>query len=108
MTPAPDSMVERVARAWFSVEPLGTSSSEIWAIPPTRRISDAAWANMPGHNKANILRCARAAIEAMREPTDAMVEGGIEKTWEPSSDRPYIGFYDMKAAWQAAIDAALS
>ena len=50
-------------------------------------------------NYRDRLAIARAAIEAMREPTDAMERAGlrevtIDATW-------------FKPAWQAAIDAAL-
>jgi hypothetical protein len=51
--------------------------------------------------------CARAAIAAMREPTNSMLDAGEEKTWDPSSDRPYIGHFDLKFAWYAMIDKAL-
>jgi hypothetical protein len=51
---------------------------------------------------------ARAAIAAMREPTEAMLEVGEDATWEPSSDRPYIGYYSLKFAWDAMIDEALA
>lgn len=88
---APDSMVERVARAWFYVEPWGTNSSDIYAIALTRKISDKKWAAMSSYDKECILRCARAAILAMREPTPGMFVSGV-------------GLYE----WQAMIDRAPS
>lgn len=101
---APDSMVERVARAWFSVEPLGTNSSDIYAIALTRKISDKKWAAMSSYDKECILRCARAAIEAMREPTPAIVDAGFDFM---DAYRADIAAY-ARECWQAMIDAALS
>ncbi|TAL43823.1 MAG: hypothetical protein EPN91_05560 [Salinibacterium sp.] len=51
---------------------------------------------------------ARAAIEAMREPTDAMLLQirGVLLTWD-SRDRPQIEESDAREAWQDAIDEAL-
>lgn len=42
---------------------------------------------------------ARAAIEAMREPTEAMIEFGFNQTGD--------GRENVKAAWHSMIDAAL-
>jgi hypothetical protein len=50
---------------------------------------------------------ARAAIAVMREPTDAMLDAGEDSTYEPSSDRPYIGHFALKFAWYTMIDKAL-
>jgi hypothetical protein len=101
-----DEMVERVARAaWFtyrgkptsrpSPEYEGDDRPEEWDEDLQR------WAEDPGlctHIGADGFReCARAAIEAMREPTPAMT--GI----------PTKGWTDMspKEVWQDMIDAAL-
>ena len=45
------------------------------------------------------LDCARAAIEAMREPTEAMCNSGDGRYWDDMTPR---------AMWQFMIDAALS
>ena len=47
------------------------------------------------------LEHARAAIEAMREPTDDMIRSGLAF---PKLGFPFI---DMKNAWEAAINEAL-
>jgi hypothetical protein len=46
---------------------------------------------------------ARAAIEAMREPTDEMKEAGSAFVYEAWGHGPTIA----REAWQANIDAAL-
>ena len=50
-------------------------------------------------------KVARAAIEAMREPTEEMLDTG----WEAPSNVDCAGplSADMRAPWQAMIDAAL-
>lgn len=47
---------------------------------------------------------ARAAVQAMREPTEAMVNAAYEQL----TTRIENGPHDLYAAWRAAIDAALS
>lgn len=46
------------------------------------------------NRRTSSLRKARAAIEGMREPTDAMIDAGAKE-------------YTVLMMWQAAIDAAL-
>jgi hypothetical protein len=55
-------------------------------------------------------RLARAAIAAMREPTEAMVSAGSEAVNGCYSLEPGEGFDEppAPAAWQAMIDAALA
>ena len=45
---------------------------------------------------------ARAAIAAMREPTDAMAEEGFQHTGDPCWPE------NVKQAWRAMIDTALA
>ena len=61
----------------------------------------------PDCDMASYLECARFVIEAMREPTEAMVVKGDDATWEPSSDRPYIGEFRVKDVWSTMINEAL-
>jgi hypothetical protein len=70
-------MVERVARAIYMVAPIGVRD----------------WVDAPASVREDCLVCARAAIEAMREPTDAMIDAG--------------GAATPRIAWRAMIDAAL-
>jgi hypothetical protein len=75
-----DNMVERVSRA----------------LNAAVQDDDNEMACVIIANRDDIL--ARAAIEAMREPTDAMTEAGDEMAdWECNADR----------IWQAMIDQAL-
>lgn len=76
------SMIERVARA----------------IARDDYDGDDLWDKLGPGNKAAYKANARAAIEAMREPTEKMSdEGAANNFGKPSY-----------AAWQAMIDAALS
>ena len=54
--------------------------------------------NMPMGERVRYRQRARAAIEAMREPTEAMRKAG----WEETDQR------DEYAVWCAMIDAALA
>jgi len=86
-----DSMIERVARA---IDP------EIWAVDapiPTRS------ATIDFHaRRQESCRVARAAIEAMREPTDAI-------TCAIADASPSYTMKDTRIRiWEAAIDAALN
>ncbi len=87
-------MVERVAMAmWAKKEQL----------TPNPRVS---WENAEAKDQAFMLEVARAAIEAMREPTEAMKDaGGMELAglWD-SDDSPYSAAENV---WLACIDAAL-
>lgn len=85
-----ESMVERVARAMFY------ATNE----------HDTTWESEAQEIKTTHLIMARAAIEAMREPTDAMV---MAADW---AEAPYMeNDLDLgsqfKAEWRAAIDTAL-
>ncbi len=94
-----ETMVERVARA---IDP------GAWGKPG---VGMAAFQE-PRRDTAR--RTARAAIEAMREPTVEMPHAGIEGYWfeapalevvQGASTMSGIG---MRQAWRAMIDAALS
>jgi len=73
------SMVERVARA---IE---------------KKLSRTDPYDERQHKRFNYDECARAAIAAMREPTEGMLAAGA---WELTNE--YVG-----RQWQAMIDAAL-
>jgi hypothetical protein len=81
---AMSEMVERVARA-------------IQAQSGHQPATDEGW-NRPENTLSvqNFRRMAKAAIEAMREPTEDMIQAGI--------DGP-VG--DTEGKWQAMIDEAL-
>jgi hypothetical protein len=80
------SMVEKVARALFAEEWRGTT------MKPQQALDDAEreyWFN-----------AARAAIEAMREPSEEMVAAGDDWGWDP------LGAH-TREVWQAMLSAAL-
>lgn len=84
-----DSMIERVARAmWLKKEAL--------TAPP--RVS---WENAEPKDRDFMLAVARAAIEAMREPSEAVTLAG-EVAIETA------GSFHTNDIWKAMIDAALS
>ncbi len=75
-----DDLVERVARAMFVVESDDPDDPGVWE-----------------YAAENYRALARAAIEAMREPTEAMIDAGAI----------YADCNGAHGAWQAMIDAAL-
>jgi len=88
----PMDMVERVARAM--------AKAEGWSLPNDMSLPYAA-----GSRVGRMMGLARAAIAAMREPTEEMVRAGEKEfiasdvacCMEPAED-----------CWQAMIDAALT
>ena len=90
MTDQPE-MIERVARA---INDAGWPDSDIAA----EAWEDGVW-------RACAMGQARAAIAAMREPTAAMVDAAILRLVE--HDGEIIAAIDVRAAIEAAIDAAL-
>ena len=89
-------MVERVAEAIW--EARVADSSPISGCP-----SPTAWASLPSIIKDVLTSQARAAIAAMREPTEAMVQIG----YAASNAHDHMPD-DIRSAWSAMIDAALA
>lgn len=69
-----------------------------WTAPRMRRPTtfDDIWGS--SEDREELVKCARAAISAMREPTEAMIEA-----MNANHDGPFEASY----VWQAAIDVAL-
>ncbi len=65
-------------------------------------ITDVTWERMRELNNADALACARAAIRAMREPTDEMVDVGRRSHAATSGDCHAAA----RVAFAAMIDAA--
>lgn len=82
-----NEMIERVARAVYEARNSG-------------RATVAEWLELPQAVRAEERRDARAAIEAMREPTEGMVQAAHEEA-------PHIGSVFWWHSWRAMIDAAL-
>jgi hypothetical protein len=84
------TMVEKVAQAILNASVQSAGRSVLWTDDdtswPAERIREEARA------------CARAAIAAMREPTEAMVDAG----WNASQGQGCF------LEWQAMVDAALA
>jgi len=101
----PDSMdiVERVARA------IAQASGDITLAFHEPKPSDTpSIAMLKKADTEKALRMARAALEAIREPTEAMVEAGDAAQTE--TDGPYAGEQVAMASfvpWRAMINAAL-
>lgn len=62
--------------------------------------------SVPREKREGYERRARAAIEAMREPTDG-IESAITRV-NSLTRSEVVGYYEAGAMWKAAIDAALT
>jgi hypothetical protein len=94
-------MVQRVARAiCASVD--GRNPDHLIAVYEDRPCIGGG-IMLPIHKRdwENYLVQARAAIDAMREPTEAMIEAGMDKTSWPICNG------EVEHRWQAMIDEAL-
>jgi hypothetical protein len=69
--------------------------------------SGMRWDDMLSGARDQFRRDARAAIEAMREPTEAMVKAAQEETYCHSWSSRGEHIEDPEVAWTAMIDAAL-
>lgn len=59
------------------------------------------WDHMFAPRKAMFVCFARAAMAAMREPTEAMIDSGMNTGYAPACD------LEVDAHWRAMIDEAL-
>lgn len=94
------TMVERCAKAIYELSPLEDQAvdPDYRPLGPPVKISWEALDEF-GDEQAGYYRdCARAAIAAMREPTEAMIEAAENCNGENS---------DAGSIYQAAIDEAL-
>lgn len=86
------TMIERVARAIY----------EVLASP-----SEPDWDNTGEETKGGAHQIARAAIEAMREPSPKMLEEGFGALISGDDDALDTAVSDAAKCWRAMIDAAL-
>jgi hypothetical protein len=93
-------MVEKVARA------LAAASEERW---DAKTFSETLSGNDPDEMRASYFFLARAAIAAMREPTEGMVRAVVqyEKDINGSPDYEYTSVAP-ESAWEIMIDATLT
>lgn len=97
-------MIERIAKALVDSWP----------------VSDLKWDQQPEFGKDKARKPAKAAIEAMREPTDKQILAGARATaeqlfcqegawdrghWSDAAKKDYLN--SSKCCWRAMIDAAL-
>ena len=98
------TMVERVARALCVAGHIPEGCG--WTDDEKREFADEHWRAWEKE--------ARAAIQAMREPTDAMIEAGAIATKDVSRDdqgrrvTTYLAIDRISAAYRSQIDAALA
>ncbi len=91
-----NEMIERVARA------IAEKLEACGALPKAAKTAQDPWAVGP------CMLAARAAIEAMREPTDAMSEAGANT---PVGHAWRIGgefIVDPDSIWEAMIEKAMT
>jgi hypothetical protein len=85
MATQPSEIIERVAAAIYGVAPVG----------------ERPWADAPATTRFDCVQRACAAIEAMREPTEAMIEAGGKVVL-------HVGDHRSSAdVWCAMIDEAM-
>lgn len=87
-----ESMIDRVAKAIYDA-----ANAEDYVSDYRFHDGDTTL-----DGRFNLDKFARAAIEAMREPTKAMLKDGWEHTADPCWED------DVADCWRAMIDAALS
>lgn len=84
-------MIERVAKALYE-----------------RDGNENDWAKADGDCRRLYRKCARVAVKAMREPTDAMLSAGDSMMPQIAPGQDITTGHDaLKDAWPAMIDAAL-
>lgn len=91
-------MVERVARA-------------VLAFMVEEDPSTTSWDNAPVQGREGLMRLARVAIKAMREPTEAMIDAvdvsGETDAGGGNNATYLVGKEEAAAVWRAMIDEAL-
>lgn len=85
------NMVEKVARATYSKFMEGVEGLE------------PSWDELPEYHQWRLKEATKAAIEAMREPTEEMMKAGVnqDSTIDSEAHAPCVRH------WEAMIDAAL-
>lgn len=96
-------MIEKVAKA-IAVADLNASAKSLPDVPMETMAEYVRLAVEDGHYQA----MARAAIEAMREPTDAMLDDGRDRANDYLDCGCYSSQETVGECWKAMIDAALN
>jgi hypothetical protein len=101
--------IERAAKAAYTTMVLTRSDAELV-------VDMMAWEDQPAKLRADWRLAVRAAIEAMREPTEAMVDAGVEakrrlyaelEAAGQSTRTMLVANHPAGTIWEAMIDAAL-
>ena len=92
-------MVERVARALYAIR---------MELAEGANLPQYTWETERNPYREHCLREARAAIEAMRKPTDDMAQAGFAADAFRTQDIRLNVDFEPKAVWRAMIDAALT
>ena len=102
-----ESMIERVARAIYETWAQEKGAEADWPLV-CEAVATTNEQEFPALHETYSLAIneARAAIEAMREPTDAMVDAGFDAG--DDTVQGYSENADPQDTWQAMIDAALN
>lgn len=85
-----------------------TMVERIGLILAQRKYGDVGWDDMPEHAQDDFLDAARAALSALREPTEEMVRAGetvVDNQFDPWDPGKFLGVDD---AWRAMVGAALT
>ena len=93
-------MIAKVARAVATAD--WRAEIEEWAEPERWLVAADAYDLTNNNGRFRYDLIARAAIEAMREPTETMLKAGDLPGWDDSVSIGLSG-----EVWQAMIDAAL-
>ena len=74
------------------------------AVILAKRMVDIPWCSMPKKKRAAYLNDVDALLDAMREPSGAMLDAG-EKILPAYETQPTIASVQAAVVWQAMIDA---
>lgn len=100
--------LERIAQAAYESMIKRTFGDDSIMANEANPFLRGEWSAKTQELKDDWLAVACATVGAMREPSSAMVSKGELETWDPESDRQYIGGYQLAEAWRAMCDAILN
>lgn len=73
-----------------------------------RARDESDWSEISEDERHQWRADARAAIAAMREPTETMPMAGFHAAFETSDEPVYVGDHEIRKMWRAMIDDALA
>lgn len=96
MSGAPNPMVEKVARA--ICRRITRHGYPLVSEPELSEMVENSW------QEPHWIEAARAAVTALREPTEAMLNADHKDRIDGANSRPQ---YEARAAWESMIDKVL-